>query len=110
MYVLNAQFKTREKNKMKKIKRFLVHRDWLIHRVTKVEPVLDELLIQGVIQQESYDNIRALPTSEDKMRKLFDCLLTAGGGTGKDIFYNTLEKLEPDLISCIKTKSRGESE
>ncbi|XP_050928185.1 NACHT, LRR and PYD domains-containing protein 1b allele 5 isoform X2 [Lates calcarifer] len=79
------------------------HRDWLIHRVTKVEPVLDELLIQGVIQQESYDNIRALPTSEDKMRKLFDCLLTAGGGTGKDIFYNTLEKLEPDLISCIKT-------
>ncbi|GLD62114.1 NACHT, LRR and PYD domains-containing protein 1b allele 1-like protein [Lates japonicus] len=78
------------------------HRDWLIHRVTKVEPILDELLIQGVIQQESYDNIRALPTSEEKMRNLFDCLLTAGEGTGKDIFYNTLEKLEPDLISYIK--------
>ncbi|XP_027132722.1 NACHT, LRR and PYD domains-containing protein 1b allele 2-like [Larimichthys crocea] len=76
------------------------HRDHLIHSVRKVEPVLDELLINGVIQQKHCDDIKALPTSEEQMRKLFDCL-TDAGDRDKDILFNVIKKLEPDFIKLI---------
>lgn len=76
------------------------HRDYLICSVTKVELILKELLTKGVIQQESCDEIKALPTSVEQMRKLFDCLTDAGHGD-KDILLNIIEKLEPDVIELI---------
>ncbi|XP_037636211.1 NACHT, LRR and PYD domains-containing protein 1b allele 1-like isoform X4 [Sebastes umbrosus] len=70
-------------------------KDQLIHNVSDVEPILDELLTKMVIQQESYDKISAPPTSEEKMRELLDGHLTAVGS--KDIFYDlSVEKQKPE--------------
>ncbi|XP_019121020.2 NACHT, LRR and PYD domains-containing protein 1b allele 2 [Larimichthys crocea] len=77
------------------------YRDDLIHSVRKVEPILDKLLTKGVIQQESYDEIKALPTSKEQMRKLFDCL-TDAGDRDKDILFNIIEELEPGVIRLIR--------
>ncbi len=73
----------------------------LINYVSNVKPILDELLTKRVIQEESYDRIRALPTSVEKMRELLDCL-KAVGVEGKVIFYDIIEKLEPRLLESIK--------
>ncbi len=64
-----------------------------------VPPILDELLREKVIQQESYDKIRALPTSQEKMRELYNYL--RAGRTCKDIFFNILKKNEPYLIDDL---------
>ncbi|XP_037636209.1 uncharacterized protein LOC119494420 isoform X2 [Sebastes umbrosus] len=68
-------------------------KDQLIQHVSDVEPILDELLTKGVIRQESYDKISALPTSEEKMRELIDGHLTAVGS--KDVFYDLILKTWP---------------
>ncbi|KAM6952838.1 caspase recruitment domain-containing protein 8-like isoform 2-T3 [Lycodopsis pacificus] len=61
-------------------------KDYLIHNVGNVEHILDELLKKGVIQQEGYDEISALSTSEEKMKELIDGHLKTVGS--KDIFQN----------------------
>ncbi|XP_044060961.1 NACHT, LRR and PYD domains-containing protein 1 homolog isoform X2 [Siniperca chuatsi] len=76
----------------------------LIAEVRNVKPILNELLTKGVIQQESYDKIMALPTSQEKIRELFVGLKAVGVG-GKDILYNILEELEPHLIENIHQKN-----
>ncbi|XP_074504542.1 uncharacterized protein LOC141775267 isoform X3 [Sebastes fasciatus] len=68
------------------------YKDQLIRYVSDVEPILDELLTKMVIQQESYDKISALPTSEEKMRELLDGHLTGVGS--KDIFYDLFLKTQ----------------
>ncbi|KAM6995283.1 apoptosis-associated speck-like protein containing a CARD [Tautogolabrus adspersus] len=70
--------------------------------VSNIEPILDQLLERGVIQQESYDTIRALPTSQKKMRALFSSCLKAGAAV-KDIFYEILQEYEKFLIDDLKT-------
>uniref|UniRef100_UPI0037E81963 caspase recruitment domain-containing protein 8-like n=1 Tax=Semicossyphus pulcher TaxID=241346 RepID=UPI0037E81963 len=69
----------------------------LINCVSDVESILNELLTKKVIPQERYDTIRALPTPEEKMTDIFDCL-TAVGDRGKDILYNIIDELEPHLF------------
>lgn len=78
------------------------HQFELIKRVNKVAPILDELLRENVIQQESYDKIRTLSTSQEKMRELLSGPLRCSGVQGKDIFYNILNRNEPDLIEDLK--------
>ncbi|KAM9353700.1 apoptosis-associated speck-like protein containing a CARD [Symphorus nematophorus] len=73
----------------------------LINRVTNISPILDELLSRKVIQQESYDKIRALSVSQDKMRELYSGCLRASR-LCKDVFYEILEKNEPFLIAELK--------
>lgn len=81
----------------------------LIHTVSDVQPVLDELLTKGIIQQESYDRISSLPTSEEKMTELLDGHLKAVGD--KDIFYNIIEKQLPrDQGSRIVAQSWSEDQ
>uniref|UniRef100_A0A8D0CW41 CARD domain-containing protein n=1 Tax=Sander lucioperca TaxID=283035 RepID=A0A8D0CW41_SANLU len=70
-------------------------KDHLIHVMSNVEPILDELLTKGVIEQESFDKISALPTSEEKMMELLDDHLKTVGD--KDIFYNIIEKWLPRI-------------
>ncbi|XP_050931905.1 uncharacterized protein LOC108899588 isoform X2 [Lates calcarifer] len=82
------------------------HQCDLIDRVSNIGPILDNLLKDGVIQQEDYDQIRAIPTTQEKMRKLYGGPLKAGGHESKDIFYRTLEEKEPCLISDL---NRNES-
>ncbi|XP_075962761.1 uncharacterized protein LOC142965619 isoform X2 [Anarhichas minor] len=74
------------------------HQVNLIKRVSNIAPFLDELLHENIIQQDSYDEIKALPTSQEKMTALFSGPLESSGGQGKAMFYRFLNKHEPDLI------------
>ncbi|XP_071380519.1 apoptosis-associated speck-like protein containing a CARD [Centroberyx affinis] len=77
------------------------HREELTKRVNKVSPILDTLLAKDVIDQESYDNIRSKPTTQEQMRELYKSL-NASGDKGKDIFKNILEKQEKFLMDDLK--------
>ena len=79
------------------------HQSELINRVSNVEPILDELLHQNVIQQDSYDKIKTLPTAEEKMRELISGPLKCSGVQGKDIFCEILCINHPLLIQDLKT-------
>ncbi|KAM7383061.1 hypothetical protein PAMP_002745 [Pampus punctatissimus] len=77
------------------------HKVQLIKRVSNIGPILDELFDHDVIQQECYEKIRALPTSQEKIRELY-CGPLKAGVKGKDVFYNLLEEHEPYLIDDLK--------
>ena len=79
------------------------HQSELIKRVSDVEPILDELLCRNVIQLESYDKIKTLPTAEEKMRDLISGPLESSGVQGKDIFYEILIENQPLLIQDLET-------
>lgn len=76
------------------------HRLQLINRVSNVAPILDELLDSNVIQQESYDTIRALSTCQEKIRAIYAAL--KAGESCKDIFYDILKKNDPYLIADLQ--------
>ncbi|XP_049424567.1 uncharacterized protein LOC125883944 [Epinephelus fuscoguttatus] len=78
------------------------HQDELIQRVNNTAAILDELLSENVIQQHNYDKIRALPTSQEIMRELFNQPLTSSGDQGKETFYKILNKHESYLIDDLK--------
>ncbi|XP_049900901.1 uncharacterized protein LOC126390570 [Epinephelus moara] len=78
------------------------HRDELIQRVKNTAAILDELLSENVIQQHNYDKIRALPTSQEIMRELFNQPLASSGVQGKETFYKILNKHESYLIDDLK--------
>lgn len=80
------------------------HQCDLISRVSNIQPILDNLLKKGVIQQEENDAIRALPTTQEKMRKLYSGALKAGGHAGKDIFYEILKEKEKLLVDDLQKK------
>ncbi|XP_063048798.1 NACHT, LRR and PYD domains-containing protein 1a allele 5-like [Engraulis encrasicolus] len=74
----------------------------LIQRVTEVMPIADQLLSQGFIGQETYANIQAAATSQDKMRRLFHGLRSAGT-QGKLAFYKILQAQHHDLVEELWT-------
>ncbi|XP_074539974.1 apoptosis-associated speck-like protein containing a CARD [Halichoeres trimaculatus] len=77
------------------------HKIQLINRVSNIAPILDELLSKGVIQQEQYGDISALPTSQKKVRALYDGCLRSGKAS-KDIFLESLKKNEKFLIADLE--------
>ncbi|XP_078027600.1 uncharacterized protein LOC117265274 isoform X8 [Epinephelus lanceolatus] len=81
------------------------HQCALIERVSNIKPILDNLLSEKVIQQEDYDTISAIPTTQEKMRKLYSGALKAAGHDGKDIFYKILEEKETYLVADLKRKA-----
>lgn len=83
------------------------HQRDLIERVSNIGPILDDLFLKGVIQQEDYDRIRAITTKQEKMRELYSGPLKSSGHAGKDIFYKTLQKRESHLVADLKTKESG---
>ncbi|XP_030605094.1 apoptosis-associated speck-like protein containing a CARD [Archocentrus centrarchus] len=78
------------------------HRLDLIRRVSNISSILDELYDNEVVNQEVYDRIRALPTSQDRMRELYRCSMNAE--KAKDIFYKILLANEKFLIEELVTK------
>ncbi|XP_049439529.1 uncharacterized protein LOC125893087 isoform X1 [Epinephelus fuscoguttatus] len=80
------------------------HQCALIERVSNIKPILDNLLSEKVIQQEEYDTISAIPTTQEKMRKLYSGALKAAGHDGKDVFYKILEENETYLVADLKRK------
>ncbi|XP_036408345.1 NACHT, LRR and PYD domains-containing protein 12-like [Megalops cyprinoides] len=77
----------------------------LINGVRMVIPIADELLQEGVIQQECYDYIKETKTPQEQMRKLYDNVV-AKGQKAKGIFYRILQKKEPLLVFGETTGTR----
>nr|XP_024655558.1 uncharacterized protein LOC112431244 isoform X1 [Maylandia zebra] len=78
------------------------HRVQLTNRVSNIAPILDELLDNEVIDQETYTRIRALSTTQDKMRELYIGPLQAAAC--KKIFYDILLKNEKFLVKELSEK------
>jgi len=74
--------------------------DKLVQRVKNVMPIADELLSAGMLQPEPYSKIRAAKTNQEKMRELYEVLIS-GGNKVKSAFYSCLEKHEPLLLSDL---------
>uniref|UniRef100_A0A3P9A6G7 CARD domain-containing protein n=1 Tax=Esox lucius TaxID=8010 RepID=A0A3P9A6G7_ESOLU len=72
----------------------------LIQRVTIVMTIADDLLQRGMIDQEMYNNIKALRTTQDKMRELY-IALNSGGVKVKSTFYTILLNKEPYLVQDL---------
>uniref|UniRef100_A0A3Q4GFN2 PYD and CARD domain containing n=1 Tax=Neolamprologus brichardi TaxID=32507 RepID=A0A3Q4GFN2_NEOBR len=79
------------------------HRGQLIQRVSNIALILDELLDKEVIQQETYTRIRALSTSQEKMRELYSGPLQASAAC-KKIFYDSLLENEKPLVKELSEK------
>lgn len=83
------------------------HREQLVARVTSVDPLLDKL--HGlVLNEESYEAVRAENTNQDKMRKLFN-LSRSWSRACKDLFYQALKETHPHLVMDLLEKSGGVS-
>ncbi|MFT7800702.1 apoptosis-associated speck-like protein containing a CARD [Arapaima gigas] len=78
------------------------HRTALTQRICQVDPILDHLLEKDIVNQESYDQIRAQTTEQKKMRELFSGPLNSSGMRGKDEFYLILEQQQPHLMRELK--------
>ncbi|XP_056314613.1 interferon-induced protein with tetratricopeptide repeats 5 [Danio aesculapii] len=71
----------------------------LIKSVRNAEAVLDHLV--DIIEVELMSKIRAMNTSQEKMRSVFD-IIEHQGRSSKQKFYNALEEEEKDLIKEMK--------
>lgn len=79
-----------------------IHREELIQGVSYLEPILDVLLRQKVIQQEGYNRILAKSVVQDQMRELFRILGPEGITESKKIFYEALKEKEPMLVKRLE--------
>ncbi|MEQ2175653.1 hypothetical protein GOODEAATRI_020051, partial [Goodea atripinnis] len=76
------------------------HREELVQRVKNIGPILDGLLQKKVLQEEMYNTIRSLQTSESQVREIFSCL--RAGDACKDIFFSILQNKERNLIADLQ--------
>ncbi|XP_030251041.1 apoptosis-associated speck-like protein containing a CARD [Sparus aurata] len=96
---------TRRKKRETPLEHFVdKHQCDLIARVCNIGPILDNLFREGVIQQEDYDTIRTIPTTQERMRKLYSGSLKAGGQAAKDVFFRILKKEESYLVADLNRK------
>ncbi|XP_073712070.1 uncharacterized protein [Misgurnus anguillicaudatus] len=72
----------------------------LVARVTSVMALADYLKSNNMIHEETYSEIRAERTNQEKMRKLYEAL-NSGGDNVKNAFYNALRKHEPYLLEDL---------
>ncbi|XP_013763694.1 apoptosis-associated speck-like protein containing a CARD [Pundamilia nyererei] len=75
------------------------NRATLIKEVSEVLAIAEEL--GDLVHPEAYSNIRATPTSGDKMRELFEGPLRSGGWRVKAAFFNALKKHHPELVERL---------
>ncbi|OCT59027.1 hypothetical protein XELAEV_18001517mg [Xenopus laevis] len=71
------------------------HRVALITRVSNIDPVLDDLLDNGILTQEQYDKVRSNRTSQEKMRQLYDYVRSWGRDEKESFYQYLLEHNEP---------------
>ncbi|ROL48806.1 NACHT, LRR and PYD domains-containing protein 1a [Anabarilius grahami] len=76
------------------------HRSELIQRVTRVMPIVDELLAQHMLNYQTYARIRRAPTNQEQMTELYKAL-DEGGYDVKSAFYFALRKYEPHLFCYL---------
>ncbi|XP_073403550.1 uncharacterized protein [Dendrobates tinctorius] len=76
------------------------NRNNLIKLITQVDPVLDDLLEEGLLTQEQYDSIWKKGSSQERMRLLLDSV----DHDENDKFLPILEKHYPSVIKTLKKK------
>uniref|UniRef100_A0A3Q4N991 CARD domain-containing protein n=1 Tax=Neolamprologus brichardi TaxID=32507 RepID=A0A3Q4N991_NEOBR len=81
------------------------NRKTLIQEVSEVLAIADEL--GDLVHPEAYSKIRAIPTSQDKMRELFQRTMRSGGRRVKAAFFDALKKHHPDLVESIINDVNG---
>ncbi|KAG7472866.1 hypothetical protein MATL_G00113770 [Megalops atlanticus] len=86
-----------------------VDKHWaeLVQRVTMVMPMADELLSLGMLHEETYSQIIAARTSQEKMRELFTAL-HSGGDKVKCAFYCALKDHQPHLLQDLEEQRIGD--
>ncbi|CAL1612032.1 unnamed protein product [Knipowitschia caucasica] len=82
------------------------HREELIARVSNIDPILDHLLQQGVLQGEQYDRIRSLRPTQEQTRTLYREPLRAGGLRSKARLLEALEEHERYLIQDLRQQDQ----
>ncbi|CAK6958901.1 apoptosis-associated speck-like protein containing a CARD [Scomber scombrus] len=80
------------------------HKVELIQRVSNTDSILDGLFDHDVIPQEVYDKIRAVPTTQARVRELY-CGPLKAGQECKNVFYKLLEQHEKFLVEDLKKKA-----
>ncbi|XP_055084109.1 apoptosis-associated speck-like protein containing a CARD isoform X1 [Periophthalmus magnuspinnatus] len=78
------------------------HRKQLTDRVSNINPVLDELLVSGVLSSEQYSTVRAIRPTQEQMRFLYEGPLKSGGKRSKDQLLSALEDQEKYLIEDLR--------
>ncbi|XP_077453932.1 uncharacterized protein LOC144072652 [Stigmatopora argus] len=76
------------------------HRLQLIQRATNIDPILDALLDQEVLLEETYEEISQTAGNQNKMRKIYQLALKSGD-TAKDVFMELLREKEPYLVKDL---------
>ncbi|XP_062378834.1 NACHT, LRR and PYD domains-containing protein 1 homolog isoform X2 [Sardina pilchardus] len=79
------------------------HRAELIQRVTNVMPLADELLSEGMLHSEAYNEISAESTRQGKMRHIFDAVY--GVDQKKYFLYQWLQKFESHLMKELESNT-----
>ncbi|KAM5151694.1 uncharacterized protein ACMZJ9_009935 [Mantella aurantiaca] len=77
------------------------HRQDLIQRISRVEPILDSLLAVDLLTLEEYDTICAKETSQGKMRMLYT-YITHWSNTDKDTLYRIMKKRNIPVITLLE--------
>ncbi|KAJ1125530.1 hypothetical protein NDU88_003959 [Pleurodeles waltl] len=73
------------------------HREAIISRCTLVEPILDRLFSLEFLTEEQYDLVRAMTTTQNKMRELYK-FMHGWGEAGKEAFYRALREQNGPLV------------
>ncbi|CAI5664407.1 unnamed protein product [Oreochromis niloticus] len=71
----------------------------LIQEVSEVLAIAEEL--GNLVHSEAYSKIEATPTSQEKMRVLFQRTLRSGGVKAKAAFFDALNNHHPDLVERL---------
>lgn len=77
------------------------HREEIISRCTLVDPILDRLLSLELLTDEQYDSVRAMTTTQNKMRELYKFII-AWGAADKEKFYNALKTHNAPLVRDLE--------
>lgn len=80
------------------------NRSALIQRVGNVKAILDDL--NGIIGREQLSEIKAMPTSQSKMRKIFE-IIENQGVSSQLKFFKLLYEHEQIIIENIKERSEN---
>ncbi|XP_041843923.1 apoptosis-associated speck-like protein containing a CARD [Melanotaenia boesemani] len=78
------------------------HRTALIQKLSLLDPILDVLMDEGVINSEMYSEIRLeKQTKQEKVRRLLD-YLEGTGEEGKDVFLSALRDQQSFLVKSLE--------
>ncbi|XP_053326573.1 apoptosis-associated speck-like protein containing a CARD [Spea bombifrons] len=77
------------------------HRAALISRMSLVSPVLDDLLSEGLINQEKYETVRSVRPAQEQMRTLYS-YSSSWSNEDKEKVYRILKKHDGPLIADLE--------